>query len=335
MYHVSANHNNSAPTTLTAYFGYDKSIQSHDRNYYDDAAWEAIIKAQLDAGLPVYYSGGREGSRHVFVVDGYDNTGKFHVNWGWSGGYNEYYSLNALKPREGRDYDRNHRAVINIKPDAGSTGSNEFRLSNFAVNKTSVSQNELFTVTATISSRSFFTGGQAGLVLVNNNGTIEEVVGVINYNPMNIDVMRNSTINTFVPPDVKPGQYSLRIVTRPEGGNWKIITVSAFRNDVPNSFPFTVTAETGTPGGGYGMALTAFTASKTTVSRNESFTVSNQSRNMGTERYPGGDVGAVLVNDNGSIAAFVGTRTAGELAVGSTGSLRDMNCTVPNTVAPG
>jgi hypothetical protein len=112
--------------------------------------------------------------------------------------------------------------------------------------------------------------------------------------------------------------------------------LSLVRNGIPNAINITVSAQTGAPGGGYGMALAVFTASKTTVSRNESFTVSNRFRNMGTERYPGGQAGAALVDSNGNIVSIIGTRDNGALNAGSTaGNTRDMTCIVPNTVPPG
>jgi len=63
---------------------------------------EDYLNADLEAGRPVLmggrdsYSGG-----HEFVCDGRDSSGKFHINWGWSGDENGYYTLSAL----GKSYD--------------------------------------------------------------------------------------------------------------------------------------------------------------------------------------------------------------------------------------
>ncbi|MBQ0069945.1 MAG: C10 family peptidase [Bacteroidales bacterium] len=84
---------------LSAYFGYDKSVQMYTRNYYDVATWEKIIRDELDVARPIYYSGfGSDG--HAFVCDGYDTEGYFHFNWGWGGMSDGYFILSMLNPRE-------------------------------------------------------------------------------------------------------------------------------------------------------------------------------------------------------------------------------------------
>jgi hypothetical protein len=142
MYHVGVSINSyytSASTytedpspaidVLVDNFGYDRSIQLLERKCYDDTAWKGILKAQLDAGLPVLYIGRNRNSAHVFVVDGYDNTGEFHINWGWGGEYDGWYSLDKLKPGEGiLNYNYDQKMIINIKPDEGSVSSDEMAL---------------------------------------------------------------------------------------------------------------------------------------------------------------------------------------------------------------
>jgi len=230
----------SVQEALSTFFGYDKSIQRHYRIYYDDATWEALIREQLDAGLPVYYWGTNQKKTpsHTFVIDGYDNTGKFHINWGWNGRDDGYYSLNALNPPN-YDFNYDQTIVINIKPDKGGVGSNEMALHDFTSEKTSVLQNERFTVTARIRSMGFYTGGQIGAALVNNNGNIVAVIGMVSLNPLNSGGTWLRTINNCtVPNTVAKGQYRLCIVTRPEGGDWKLVTLSL--PDTPKSIDFTV-----------------------------------------------------------------------------------------------
>jgi hypothetical protein len=230
----------SVQAALSTFFGYDKSIQRHYRIYYDDAAWEALIREQLDAGLPVYYWGTsqRKTSSHTFVIDGYDNTGKFHVNWGWNGRDDGYYSLNALNPPN-YDFNYDQTIVINIKPDEGGAGSNAMALDNFSSEKASVLQNERFTVTARLRSMGIYSGGQIGAALVNNNGNIVAVIGMVSLNPISSGNTWFRTINNCsVPNTVAKGQYRLKIVTRPEGGDWKLVSLSL--PDIPNSIDFQV-----------------------------------------------------------------------------------------------
>jgi uncharacterized protein (TIGR02145 family) len=237
---------------LTEHFGYDKSLQCHNREYYNDDEWAAIIRQQLDLRLPVYYEGRSNAnddpedystdSFHGFVVDGYDNAGKFHFNWGWGGARDGWHSLSDIDAGNGKRYDNSNVMCINIKPDAGSIGSNEMGLSKFTTSKGTVTQNVQFTVTATIRSFGIFPSGQAGAALVNNSGNIVAVIGMIDpTNSMSLS-STTRTINCSVPTTVNPGQYSLRIVTKMGGETaWKIVTQS-LRN-VPKSIPFNVVTD--------------------------------------------------------------------------------------------
>ena len=86
---------------------------------------------------------------------------------------------------------------------------------------------------------------------------------------------------------------------------------------------------------GYELALTAFSTSTTNIQHYESFTVTTTPRNVGLEQFSGGEVGAALVDNNGRIAAVIGTRNRGALNAGSLSGALEFNCTVPHAVNPG
>lgn len=50
------------------------------------------IKAELDAGRPVYAKGGN----HFYLIDGYNSSNQFHCNFGWGGTHNGYYAINSV-----------------------------------------------------------------------------------------------------------------------------------------------------------------------------------------------------------------------------------------------
>jgi len=228
-----------ATARMVNYFGYDKSIQRLYRIYYNDAEWEAIIRQQLDLELPVHYYGTGSIS-HAFVIDGYDNAGRFHINWGWSGRDDGWYSLNALNPGN-HDFNNDNSIIINIKPDAGGVGSNLMGLIEISPSKTSVSQNEKFNVTARIRSMGVFTGGQIGAVLVNNNGDESVICSASLGEIWGGSTWTRTISNCSVPNTVSPGFYKLQIVTRITGEEeWKIITLSDISNGTPNSIDFEV-----------------------------------------------------------------------------------------------
>jgi hypothetical protein len=209
-------------------------------------------------------------------------------------------------------------------------------LTSFTTSETTVSQNELFTVSSAFRNVALdaFPGGQVGTALVNSNGSIAAIIGSRSRSALNSgSTVSAGANNCYVPSTVAAGQYKLRTAIKPNDGEWGIATL--FIGDAPNAIDLTVRAESGAPGGGYGLALTSFSASKTTVSQNETFTVSSAFKNVGLEAFPGGQVGTALVNSNGNIAAIIGTRSRSALNSGSTASAGDNNCYVHGSVAPG
>jgi len=85
----------------------------------------------------------------------------------------------------------------------------------------------------------------------------------------------------------------------------------------------------------YELALTAFSASADNVQQNQLFTVTATPRNVGSEQFPGGQVGAALVDNNGRIAAVIGSANRGALNARATGGALTINSFVPETVRAG
>ncbi len=104
-------------------FGYDMNITSYYRDYYQDSAevsnYLNILKADLDARRPIYYSGcnAQMNSCHAYVLDGYDEDDRFHINYGWGGASNGYYALDNFVAGS-THYDFGSEAVVNIYPSA-------------------------------------------------------------------------------------------------------------------------------------------------------------------------------------------------------------------------
>ena len=83
------------PGSLNSYFQYN-SAQYKEKQNYTLANWIALLKADLDQGYPIYYSGyNPTQGGHAFVCDGYQGD-NFHFNFGWSGSGNGYYSLSDV-----------------------------------------------------------------------------------------------------------------------------------------------------------------------------------------------------------------------------------------------
>ncbi|MCQ2264515.1 MAG: thiol protease/hemagglutinin PrtT [Bacteroidales bacterium] len=102
---------------LKTYFGYDDAISLRKNYFSTTQEWEDTLRRQLDAGLPFILSGQGSDS-HTFLCDGYqiiDGQTFFHINWGWKGNNDGYFSLTHLNP-ESYDYTYQQKAIINLYP---------------------------------------------------------------------------------------------------------------------------------------------------------------------------------------------------------------------------
>ena len=91
-------------------FGY-KGAQMLQRKYFTFNEWEAIIKSELNKQRPVIYRGqNATGGGHLFVCDGYNTDGLFHINWGWDGYEDGYFELTSM------NYNSWQYAVCGVSP---------------------------------------------------------------------------------------------------------------------------------------------------------------------------------------------------------------------------
>ena len=99
------------PSALKDYFGYPRATLTK-RQYCTDEEWIALIVHDLDLGLPLYYAAANSsGIGHAFVCDGYDETGYFHFNFGWTGNCNGFYSID-----DPNGFSNNQRIIHDIIP---------------------------------------------------------------------------------------------------------------------------------------------------------------------------------------------------------------------------
>ncbi len=77
--------------------------------------YTSALKNELDNNRPIEY-GGRDlnAGGHCWVVDGYDNNNLFHMNFGWGGIDNGYYSLSNINPSY--NFSSQQLALIGIQP---------------------------------------------------------------------------------------------------------------------------------------------------------------------------------------------------------------------------
>ena len=87
---------NCVPYAAAEYFGYDSEFIPRDATFGTQFADR--IKEELNAGRPVMFCGVGAAGGHAYVVDGYDTNQYVHVNWGWGGVSDGYYSIDLMNP---------------------------------------------------------------------------------------------------------------------------------------------------------------------------------------------------------------------------------------------
>lgn len=82
-------------------FGYDPGVRYVARDYTAVADYEQGLINEIEAGRPVPYGGvTKKNEGHFFVLDGINEDGYYHVNWGWGGLSNGYFIISSLDPDE-------------------------------------------------------------------------------------------------------------------------------------------------------------------------------------------------------------------------------------------
>ena len=112
-------------------YGYSETTEFVYRDSYTAKEWDELIYNELKSSRPVLFSAysispAKGIGGHAFVIDGYDDKGYYHVNWGWGGLSDGYYLISVLNPDEqstGGNSDSNGYSVgqfatIGIQPAA-------------------------------------------------------------------------------------------------------------------------------------------------------------------------------------------------------------------------
>ncbi len=228
----SGAYSSDVPIALKSYFNYsDETTLKYRSNYSSDAAWEDLVYNELSSSRPVYYSGSNSSGGHAFVCDGYDGSGYYHINWGWSGTSDGYFLLTALDPNQqgtggsSSGYNQNQAALINAQPKSSSP-SNPVLVTSISLNKTSatVTEGNTLQLTATVlptnatnrtvtwksSNTSVATVSSSGLVTAKSSGSATITVTTTDGTNLSANCSvtvesgsPESTIISFVDPRVK------------------------------------------------------------------------------------------------------------------------------------
>lgn len=103
------------PNAIRNTYGYisEDLISKENNSYtYTNEEWQELLKNELLYGKPVIYRASRASTGgHAFIIDGFDSSNYFHVNFGWHGSQNGFYSLDNLN-----GYNSGQSAIFGLEP---------------------------------------------------------------------------------------------------------------------------------------------------------------------------------------------------------------------------
>lgn len=290
-----------AEYALKEFFGYDAtSVKGIQREGKTTSEWINLLKSELDAKRPVLFAGIGDGGGHCFVADGYDNNYYFHMNWGWGGIADGYYSVDAFNPDElgtgggNGGFNTDQRVVIGIKPPA-TTSNFDIRLYD------NITHDNIYQFTsARVSMKLANYGtstfsGDLGLAIFDEYG---DFVDFFETFAANLDP--DTYYNVFFDNEglsVYPGTYFFGVYYKPPEGNWEAVGDGDYENFV--------SAEVLSPFGDSDIKLyDSIHVSPTPVVTGEPLKVWANIGNWGTSTY-NGEFGAGMFTLQGDVVQTI------------------------------
>ena len=209
------------PEAMKSIFGYSTAASLASRASYTDEQWVDMIYKELQEGYPVLYFGqSATDGGHAFIVDGYAD-GKYHINWGWNGYCDGFFTLDNLNPNMENGFNLGQEMVINAWRPAGAADTNrpktivkEITPSTRFIERTAMGEAfPTFTVTATVASDMDIQATiQTGLALYDDNG----MVTILAQDSHDFAVGDSYTMEKEVTigADIQPGEYRIVSVNR-------------------------------------------------------------------------------------------------------------------------
>ena len=273
------------------YFGYASSLQGLRKSGYSDDQWKQMIRTDLDASRPIQYAGWGSGG-HTFVCDGYDQNENFHINWGWGGTYDGYFTLDALNPGTS-NFSVNQQAVFGIQPAQGGGGTTTLDLySAITVSPNPINYGDGFTVNADVvnNGSSTFQGDFCAVLFTSEGNQVDFIQILTGANlPSGYHYTGGLDFTTAGIASATPGSYIVGIYSRPTGGNWTALGDGSYNNHI------NVTVQ----GTANNISLyDALVVSQNPIMINQPFTATTDIANMGSSTF-NGDLSLDLHASNG------------------------------------
>lgn len=232
---------------LTKYFGYDAAIVPLLKDFMPESEVLEGIATDLKAGLPVYISAvtsNYEG--HAFVCDGMQSNGYLHINWGWTGTSDGYFSISALDPgQQGTGGSASNLAFTvdvcaytKIRPNEGGKGQVLYTAD--ALTRTTadvVSRNNSIKYSLYIFTNSGTVGSsiQLGYYVYDTNDELVAAIKIKDF-AMNPDYyIENYSLSGRISSSIPEGEYYLIVGYKDENGEIHPILIKG-KGVVKNAF---------------------------------------------------------------------------------------------------
>lgn len=113
---------NNVVSAFINHFGYIPSLGRANKNSFDDAEWDSMLRVEIDQQRPVFYNGhtGLGAIGHAWVCDGYNTSGYFHFNMGHGGDDDGWFLVSPIDSAAFY-YTSSQNAILGIYPDTNRT----------------------------------------------------------------------------------------------------------------------------------------------------------------------------------------------------------------------
>ena len=232
---------------LAKYMSYSSKCESISSQGVTDEQWYKLIDNELDNNRPILYRGAdiNNNNGHIFVIDGRNETGLYHVNWGWGGNANGYFSLLNLNPTSRDDYRYYHWMTINASPECDGefmplivrSEKGSFGLT-YNRERVLAGENFIATIPHLENHDDTTIDGEVAIVLTNASGEIREFIGSDNFSLLSGYYYYSFSLTTYPRLNAQPSDM-LKVVYKPTGETvWKDVAPFAFTQTTVSAYDF-------------------------------------------------------------------------------------------------